>query len=241
MTTSHWAIAVALTLALVGALYVRLGWRRSPRAYGATVGLAVGFFIAGALASAWALDPSSKHIAPPNCPNDPEPVPPARSENSACEVPYGDWATRHVIECGEARKVDQEKLADYYNELEQWNRREDARDRCRGQTEEQREKARFAALPLCPDAKNYIGKAYDMVAGWDMAVIARVAGNGADSMNPKLICRLTKAQENRIRAVWVAECEHEPDRVLHTESIGLGCWKIVDQCGEKRGTVCAEY
>lgn len=48
-------IAAALALIVIGGFYVHLRWRRSPRAYRAMIALAVGYFIAGALAGAWAL------------------------------------------------------------------------------------------------------------------------------------------------------------------------------------------
>ena len=50
-----YAIGAALALTAAGALYVWLRWRRSPHAYRAMIGVAVGYFIAGALASAWAV------------------------------------------------------------------------------------------------------------------------------------------------------------------------------------------
>ena len=46
------AVIVALALVISGALYVHQRWRRSPRAYRATIGLSIGYFIAGALVGA---------------------------------------------------------------------------------------------------------------------------------------------------------------------------------------------
>ncbi len=50
------AIILAFALVVAGALYIRLRWRRSPHAYRAMIALAVGYFIAGALADGWILD-----------------------------------------------------------------------------------------------------------------------------------------------------------------------------------------
>jgi hypothetical protein len=198
---------------------------------------------------AYALEPSGKYVAPPTCsdPDDPKPVKPAlKSRDPRCEHMY-EPSTRAELQregnlekCDTYTKADMETLDAYERRLVEWGEREAVRERCAQQQEEQREAAAFAHLPRCPEGNDYLGKSYDIVWDDDSAVIVRVAGNGADPMHPKPICRLTKAQEKRVRAVWLAECEREPDRVLHTESIGLGCWKIVDQCGEKRGTVCSE-
>lgn len=42
-------------LVVIGALYIRLRWRRSPRAYSAMIALSVVYFVAGALLGAWIL------------------------------------------------------------------------------------------------------------------------------------------------------------------------------------------
>jgi hypothetical protein len=43
------SLVIALTLVVVGALYIRLRWQRSPSAYSAMIVLSVGYFVAGAL------------------------------------------------------------------------------------------------------------------------------------------------------------------------------------------------
>jgi hypothetical protein len=48
-------VTLAAALVVAGAVYIRLRWHRSPRAYRAMIALAGGYFIAGALAGAWAL------------------------------------------------------------------------------------------------------------------------------------------------------------------------------------------
>jgi hypothetical protein len=50
-----WSITIALVLASAGALYVRLRWHRSPRAYQAMIALAACYFVAGSLTGAWIL------------------------------------------------------------------------------------------------------------------------------------------------------------------------------------------
>jgi endonuclease YncB( thermonuclease family) len=54
---------LAAVIIVVGALYVRLRWFRSPRAYRAMIALAACFFFAGALAGAWIM-----HLTAPNRP-----------------------------------------------------------------------------------------------------------------------------------------------------------------------------
>jgi hypothetical protein len=49
------AVIIALALLIVGALYIRMRWRRSPHAYRAMIALSAGYFIAGALVAAWTL------------------------------------------------------------------------------------------------------------------------------------------------------------------------------------------
>jgi hypothetical protein len=48
-------VFIALLPVAAGALYIRLRWRRAPQAYHAMIVLALGYFIAGALAATWAL------------------------------------------------------------------------------------------------------------------------------------------------------------------------------------------
>ncbi|MGB9381018.1 hypothetical protein [Candidatus Binatus sp.] len=195
--------------------------------------------------SAYALEPSDKYVAPPNCsdPNDPKPMQPVVSEHPACTAYF---PTRDNVraafawrECDDERKADQEKQLDYSDKLAQWNDREEVRHRCNEQREDQLDKAKYAALPWCSGGKDYSGKAYDMVPGWDTQVIARVAGNGADPMNPKLICRLTKAQEKRLVDVFHAECERKPHHELTVRPTALGCSEIVNECGDRVGSVCS--
>ena len=66
--TTPWATSalIALALALGGALYIRLRWRRSPRAYRAMIGLAACYFVAGSITGAWILHLTApKPTAPP--------------------------------------------------------------------------------------------------------------------------------------------------------------------------------
>ena len=191
---------------------------------------------------------SDKYTAPPNCsdPKDPEPVEPVKSENPACEDPHDEghwqgWGTSDFEKCNQDRKDDEEKRADYNREWKVWRVRQDLRDRCEAKQKEQDEAARFAALPGCSSSKDYTGKSYDIVWGWDMAVVVSVTDGGADPMHPKAICRLSEKQETRIRASWQSECRRKPAHVFHNESVGLGCWKIVDECGDRHGTVCSKY
>lgn len=46
-------LVFALALVIVGALYIRVRWRRSPRAYRAMIALSIGYFVAGALVGVW--------------------------------------------------------------------------------------------------------------------------------------------------------------------------------------------
>src|SRR5271170_5100306 len=100
-----YAIVAALALVLAGALYVWLRWRRSPQAYRAMMVLAACYFVAGALAGAWALrlaaPVSSAHetVEPPaaeppraeTLPNPPIPtwVEPPRSEPAGLPTEAG--------------------------------------------------------------------------------------------------------------------------------------------------------
>jgi hypothetical protein len=56
----EWAAFMAAALVAGGALYMRLRWRRSPQAYRAMIALAVCYFEAGSLVSAWVM-----HLAGP--------------------------------------------------------------------------------------------------------------------------------------------------------------------------------
>jgi endonuclease YncB( thermonuclease family) len=55
LTWTGLAVILAALLAGGGALYVRLRWRRSPRAYRAMFALAACYFVAGALATVWVM------------------------------------------------------------------------------------------------------------------------------------------------------------------------------------------
>jgi hypothetical protein len=55
MTTWTSIILFAVVLTVGGAIYIRLRWHRSPRAYQAMLAVAVCYFVAGALAGAWVL------------------------------------------------------------------------------------------------------------------------------------------------------------------------------------------
>src|SRR5690348_768885 len=46
-------LAIAFALAMAGAFYIHLRWRRSPQAYKAMNVLSAGYFMAGAFLSAW--------------------------------------------------------------------------------------------------------------------------------------------------------------------------------------------
>jgi hypothetical protein len=48
-------VRIALLLVTTGELYIRLRWRHAPQAYRAMIVLALGYFIAGALAATWVL------------------------------------------------------------------------------------------------------------------------------------------------------------------------------------------
>ncbi len=54
------AVVIAFTLVVSGALYIRLRWHRSPRAFRAMIALSAGYFVAGSIAGAWIL-----HLASP--------------------------------------------------------------------------------------------------------------------------------------------------------------------------------
>jgi endonuclease YncB( thermonuclease family) len=58
--TWAWAIVIAIALGVVGALYIRQRWHRSPRAYRAMIALACCYFASGSLASAWILHLASQ-------------------------------------------------------------------------------------------------------------------------------------------------------------------------------------
>jgi micrococcal nuclease len=60
MVTWGWMVVIAFVLAIAGAIYIRLRWRRSPQAYRAMMGLAACYFLAGVLAAVWAF-----HLAAP--------------------------------------------------------------------------------------------------------------------------------------------------------------------------------
>jgi len=56
LTLSAWTqLALGLSLIAIGALYIRLRWRKSPVAYRAMIGLSLAYFIAGALLGSWVL------------------------------------------------------------------------------------------------------------------------------------------------------------------------------------------
>jgi endonuclease YncB( thermonuclease family) len=53
--TWTWTVVVAIALVVVGALYIRQRWHRSPQAYRAMIALAGCYFVAGSLTGAWLL------------------------------------------------------------------------------------------------------------------------------------------------------------------------------------------
>jgi hypothetical protein len=136
----------------------------------------------------------------------------------------------------EDRKADEEKQAEYSKEWDQWKRRQDAKKIC------------AKGLPQCPNHYLQIGDNFKLglevvwAADRDVGVVV----NEEDEYHPKPICYFTKAQEaaenrrdERIHGSWLAECRRKPHHVFHTEPIGLGCSKIVDECGDKSGTLCS--
>jgi endonuclease YncB( thermonuclease family) len=85
------SLFIALTLIVIGALYIRVRWRRSPRAYSAMIALSVGYFVAGALLGFWVL-----HLAEPRNPEaitlrtkDVAPASPSPTSASSREVGRG--------------------------------------------------------------------------------------------------------------------------------------------------------
>jgi hypothetical protein len=81
-------IAIAATLVIVGALYIRLRWRCSPQAYRAMIVLATCYFVAGSIAGAWILHftkPKSivplTQVAAPGAAASPSTVAPMLKEN----------------------------------------------------------------------------------------------------------------------------------------------------------------
>ncbi len=61
----NWLILTALVLIAGSGLYVRLRWRRSPQAYHAMIALAVCYFVAGSLTSAWFVHLTTRNPATP--------------------------------------------------------------------------------------------------------------------------------------------------------------------------------
>lgn len=53
------AVVIAVALVVAGGLYIRLRWRRSPRAYRAMIAIAAGYFAVGIVVGAWALHPAA--------------------------------------------------------------------------------------------------------------------------------------------------------------------------------------
>lgn len=74
------AVVIAIALIAGGVLYIRLRWRRSPRAYRAMFALASCYFVAGAIAGAWIPHLSTlknngaPNVAPPTAASIPSPV-----------------------------------------------------------------------------------------------------------------------------------------------------------------------
>ncbi len=103
--TTPWATSalIALALALGGALYIRLRWRRSPHAYRAMIALAACYFVAGSITGAWILHltapkptaplnqtPLSAPAANPSIesyPGPPFPVPPLHYDPAHAALP----------------------------------------------------------------------------------------------------------------------------------------------------------
>jgi hypothetical protein len=59
MTAWTWLVFIAAMVIVAGSLYVMVRWRRSPQAFRAMILLAVCYFVAGALAGAWAIHMST--------------------------------------------------------------------------------------------------------------------------------------------------------------------------------------
>lgn len=55
MVTWKSAIILAALLVVLGALYIRVRWRRAPQAYRAMIGLTACYFVAGSIVGAWVL------------------------------------------------------------------------------------------------------------------------------------------------------------------------------------------
>jgi hypothetical protein len=66
MTAWGTSTLVALVLALGGALYIHLRWRRAPQAYRAMIALAACYFVAGVIMGAWILRLAPNPIVPPS-------------------------------------------------------------------------------------------------------------------------------------------------------------------------------
>jgi hypothetical protein len=83
-----WDIVIALGLVTGGALYIRMDWHRSPRAYRAMIVLAGCYFVAGAMVGAsiftltgpWPMVPPSQ-VATPSAAANPLTVAPTLKEN----------------------------------------------------------------------------------------------------------------------------------------------------------------
>src|SRR5580700_7422746 len=90
-------VTLAAALVIAGALYIRLRWRRSPRAFRAMIALSATYFVAGALAAEWALhsaEPRKSEVAVAS-PSGLVPAPARRdgpsSSSAAAIVPLLDY------------------------------------------------------------------------------------------------------------------------------------------------------
>jgi endonuclease YncB( thermonuclease family) len=96
------AMVVALALVAGGALYVRLRWHRSPRAYRAMIALAACYFVAGALVSAWVMHVSTPKpaasVAPSAAiiPSTPAPVASAAADAAKLANPLNKFSAKVV-------------------------------------------------------------------------------------------------------------------------------------------------
>jgi len=195
---------------------------------------------------AYALEPSAEYVAPPNCsdPNDPKPVEPP--ETLTCpnpnEKPYecgSGWCCQNPPGVAEMRMPGAGKQAEYSKKLEQWNSREEVRDRCRTDCWTPKGVNRGAmtctskGLPQC--SKQYLDDIWGAggnapiavpAADRDVDVVVQTSyqyGTG-DLISSKRICYVTKAQQaagrrqqeaeyrryRRKEQKRIAECERKP-------------------------------
>jgi hypothetical protein len=88
-------VFIALLLVTAGGLYIRLRWRRAPQAYRAMITLALGYFIAGALAATWVMHRAAPRPAEVVSTSPSAPV--SAVTSTACSMSFRSrQVTRHV-------------------------------------------------------------------------------------------------------------------------------------------------